>query len=160
MSEQDVKLNRNCAIFDIDGTLSDCAWRAAKLNHKDYGKNTSEQWAEFFAGIPHDKPIMPVVDLLRQIRHGQRSIVLCTGRSENNRAATMAWLFKYGVPYDQIYMRKQDCYRPDDIVKSELLDQILADGWIPQIVFEDRQHVVDMWRARGLVCAQVAKGDY
>ena len=154
------QLNRNCAIFDIDGTLADCGWRAKLLDHANYHANSKERWAAFFAGIPHDKPIMPVVDLVHMHRIIGRSIVLATGRSESNRAATMAWLAKYAIPYDALYMRASDCFRPDDIVKGEILDRILADGWLPQIVFDDRQTVVDMWRERGLVCAQVAKGNY
>lgn len=154
------QLNRNCAIFDIDGTLADCAWRAKFLDHENYHANSKQRWQKFFDGIPHDKPIMPVVDVLKMIRAFQRSIVLCTGRSESNRTATTAWLAKYDIPYDALYMRSSDCFRPDAVVKAEMLDRILADGWYPQIVFDDRQTVVDMWRARGLVCAQVAKGDY
>lgn len=153
-------LNRNCAIFDIDGTLADCAWRASKLNHADYRANSAERWEEFFAGIPHDKPIMPLIDTLHAFKYAGRSVVLCTGRSESNRAATVAWMAKYSVAHDALYMRASDCFRPDHVVKSELLDKIIADGWHPQIVFEDRQRVVDMWRARGLVCCQVAEGKY
>lgn len=29
-----------------------------------------------------------------------------------------------------------------------------------QMVFEDRARVVDMWRKRGVLCAQVAPGDF
>lgn len=153
-------INRNCAIFDIDGTLADCAWRASKLDHGDYSKNSKQRWAEFFAGIPHDAPIMPVLTTLAAFKSLGFSVVLCTGRSESNRKATEDWMRKYHVAYDALYMRPSDCFRPDDVVKGELHDKILADGWYPFIVFEDRQRVVDMWRARGLVCAQVARGDY
>jgi len=63
-------------------------------------------------------------------------------------------------------MRKEGDHREDNIVKSELLDQILTQ--YPQVkeqfkiagVFEDRQQVVDMYRARGLRVFQVAKGDF
>lgn len=149
-----------CAIFDIDGTLADAAWRVDRLHHDDYSKNSDEKWAAFFAGIPYDEPIWPVVRVLKSMSACGHRIVLCTGRSETNRAATEAWMERHGIWYDALYMRPSDCFRNDDIVKSELLDKILADGWSPMIVFEDRQRVVDMWRARGLQCLQVAKGDY
>lgn len=155
-----MKLNRNCAIFDIDGTIADNAHRQHFIDHANYHGTSKEGWAKFREAIPLDKPIMAVVDVLAMIKHASRSIVLCTGRSEGDRLATQAWLSKYGIPYDALYMRASDCFRPDAVVKAELLDRILADGWYPQIVFDDRQSVVDMWRARGLVCAQVAKGDF
>ncbi len=47
-----------------------------------------------------------------------------------------------------------------DIVKAELLDQIVADGFSPVMAFDDRNQVVEMWRARGIPCAQVAPGDF
>jgi hypothetical protein len=36
----------------------------------------------------------------------------------------------------------------------------LADGYEPIMVFDDRNQVVKMWRERGIVCAQVAEGDF
>ncbi len=57
-------------------------------------------------------------------------------------------------------MRPEKDYRDDGTIKAELLDKILADGWEPWLVVEDRQRVVDMWRARGLTCLQCAPGDF
>jgi hypothetical protein len=51
-------------------------------------------------------------------------------------------------------------YRADDIVKEEFLDRILADEYGTQRVFDDRDRVVTMWRRRGLVCCQVAEGNF
>jgi hypothetical protein len=158
--ETDAPKRGSCAIFDIDGTLADCGWRAKYLDHANYNANSKDRWDRFFAGIPQDKPIMPLVEVLLGLKRQGFPIVLCTGRSRTNEKATRDWFAKYDIPYDALYMREADCYRPDAIVKGELLDKILADGWAPFIVFDDRQAVVDMWRARGLVCAQVAKGDY
>ena len=149
-----------CAIFDIDGTLANNEHRAKHLDHGNYDGNSKERWAKFFAGIPLDTPIKPVIGVLVRLAATGTRIVLATGRSETNRAATVDWLSRHEVPYDALYMRPSDCYRPDNIVKSEMLDTILADGWKPWIVFDDRQSVVDMWRERGLVCCQVAKGDF
>ena len=54
---------------------------------------------------------------------------------------------------------KEDDYRDDVIVKQELLTQIRK-VWNPILVFDDRQRVVDMWRSEGLICCQVARGDF
>jgi hypothetical protein len=148
-----------CVIVDIDGTLADNSHRQHHLNHGDYDC-VKNDWAAFFAGIPDDKPITPVVEVVDALRLAGWPIVLATGRSETNRAATQAWLEKHGIVYDELYMRAADCYRQDAIVKSEMLDRILADGWDPLLVIDDRQSVVDMWRSRGLVCLQAAKGDF
>ena len=56
--------------------------------------------------------------------------------------------------------------RPDD---SRIKDYDLKEGWLEEVrleggfvtaVFEDRRQVVDMWRANGVTCYQVAEGDY
>jgi hypothetical protein len=46
------------------------------------------------------------------------------------------------------------------VIKGEILDQMLVDGYTPTIAVDDRNQVVDMWRARGLRCLQVAPGDF
>ena len=40
------------------------------------------------------------------------------------------------------------------------LDDIFPDKNDIFAVFDDRQQVVDMWRANGLTCFQVAEGDF
>ena len=59
-------------------------------------------------------------------------------------------------------MRSDSDHREDFEVKAELLDKIKLD--YPDAViggaFEDRQQMVDMYRARGIRAFQVAKGDY
>jgi hypothetical protein len=57
-------------------------------------------------------------------------------------------------------MRRVGDRRPDYIVKAELLDQILRDGFSPSMAFDDRDQVVAMWRERGVPCAQVAPGNF
>ena len=46
------------------------------------------------------------------------------------------------------------------MIKSDLYDQIIEDGFRPAIVFDDRESVVKMWRGRGLRCLQVAEGNF
>lgn len=53
-------------------------------------------------------------------------------------------------------MRAAGDYRQDAIVKAEILEQILADGYEPFLVVDDRPQVVDMWRSYGIVTLQCA----
>jgi hypothetical protein len=64
------------------------------------------------------------------------------------------------VPNHALYMRPARDSRDDGIVKSELLDRIIADGYEPWLAIDDRDRVVEMWRARGLTCLQCAPGDF
>ena len=139
-----------CIIFDIDGTLADCQHRVHHVNGK------KKDWKAFMAGIPNDTPIEQTVFINRFIATYSKSmpIYLCSGRSEDERVETEAWLALSGVEYNQMFMRKSGDYRADHIIKRELLEEIRATGYEPYIIFDDRQCVVDMWRKEGLFVLQ------
>ena len=147
-------------IFDIDGTLADISHRLHFIQQK------PADWRAFFAACADDKPIVDMVYLARIISRSGHVVVYVTGRSDECREATVAWLVKHDLPapYRKVYMRKAGDHREDHIVKGELLDEVGTD-FPPshyQIigVFEDRQQVVDMYRARGLRVFQVAPGNF
>ena len=78
---------------------------------------------------------------------------------------TLAWLSKYCKLYDMevnpaLFMREQDDNRKDSIVKKELYQGQIAKLYDIKFVIDDRQQVVDMWRSLGLVCFQVAEGNF
>ena len=143
-------------IFDIDGTICDISHRLHFIQQK------PADWHSFFAACGYDEPIDDVVSLLRFLHTGGHFIALITGRSDECRKQTLEWLERYVVNFDALYMRREGDHRQDSVVKSELLDRLIADhpaGFIAG-VFEDRKQVVDMYRARGLRVYQVADGDF
>lgn len=141
------------AIVDIDGTLADCRHR---LHHVLPG--AKRNWEAFFSEMDEDPLIWQVAEVVRHLAIESR-IVLCSGRPENYRGITEAWLDRNGVQRDALYMRPAGDTRPDHVVKAQILDGIKADGYEPFIVIDDRQSVVDMWRENGLVCLQAAPGE-
>jgi hypothetical protein len=143
-----------CYIFEIDGTLADCSHRLHFIHPR-----PAKDWRAFFAACLDDAPIPHVVELVRKLI-GQERVLLVSGRSDECRADTIEWLFRNQVPYDKLYMRKAGDHRDDDTLKSEILDQILAEGFEPIMAFDDRDRVVKMWRSRGVPCAQVAEGNF
>lgn len=143
-----------CAIFDLDGTLADVGHR------RHHVATRPKNWAAWNAAMGDDKPVEPIQRLLFMLHAAKYRIVICSGREVVFRENTERWLRDHLIPFDAIYMRAAKDHRDDGTVKSELLDQILADGWLPWIVFDDRSRVVDMWRERGLTCLQCAPGDF
>lgn len=141
-------------VFDIDGTL-------ANIDHRlDYVRSKPKNWKAFDAGIPNDKVNYPVADVFWSLRD-KATILLASGRSEHTRKATVKWLKRncFGS-YAKLYMRKADDYRSDDIVKKEILDEIIADyGCKPDMVFDDRPRVVRMWRDNGIFVFNVYQGE-
>lgn len=141
-------------IFDIDGTLADITHRRHHVATK------PKNWSEFQKAAHLDTPNRPIATLARSLSCMAHRVVLCTGRGEQERPVTEAWLAQHQIPYDALYMRAEKDYRGDDVIKGELLDRILADGFVPELVFDDRDRVVKVWRSRGIVCAQVAEGNF
>jgi hypothetical protein len=103
-----------------------------------------------------DTPIPQTIHLNNMLATNRASlpIYLCTGRSEDERDETEAWLALHGVKYRRMFMRKSLDFRADHIIKRELLEEIRATGYEPELIFDDRQCVVDMWRKEGLFVLQ------
>lgn len=140
-------------ICDLDGTLTDTIHR---LHHV---QGPKKDWDAFFDGIPDDPIVGPVADIVDTYAADGAAILLCSGRPEKCREKTQEWLNKNDVEYTRLYMRPDDDRRPDHIVKSQILDGILADGYEPVFVLDDRASVVNMWRERGLTCLQCAPSE-
>ena len=139
--------------FDIDGTLADVSHRVK------YWRETPKNWAMFKSEMVNDVPIEPVVTIARTMALIGHTVILCSGRDEGTRKWTEDWLFKYDVKFLKLYMRAEKDFRHDSIVKKELLDQIVEDwGRKPDIVFDDRPRVVQMWRENGVFVADVYQG--
>lgn len=157
---------------DIDGTIADLAHRRV------YVESRPKNWPAFEKTMHQDLPIQNIIDAVNALYDAGWTVVMCTGRGAHNKDVTIAWLEQHGVKYHEIYTRalyeydadgevkltrkkkKQRDHRRDDIIKAELLQQARDDGFDPDIVFDDRNQVVDMWRREGVACVQVAFGDF
>lgn len=139
-----------CAIVDLDGTI-------CNIDHRlHYVQDGAKNWDAFFEALPDDVPNEAITRMVESLRRDNYEIVLCSGRPEKCRAATLAWLNKHDVYFTTLYMRPDDDTRPDHVVKRQLLAGIREDGFEPFVVIDDRQSVVDMWREEGLICLQCA----
>jgi hypothetical protein len=143
-------------VFDIDGTL-------ANIEHRlDYVRSKPKNWKAFDAGIPNDVLNQRVALVFWALQEQDfHDIVLASGRNERSRQATEQWLTANALGgYQKLYMRKADDFRSDDIVKQEILEEIIADyGRKPDMVFDDRPRVVKMWRDNGIFVFNVYQGE-
>lgn len=142
-------------IVDIDGTLADASHRLPLIQgeHKD--------WRGFFAASKYDKPIPHICALVHALKGNYRAVFV-SGRSDECRGITETWLENQGFYLPHVYMRREGDHRPDHKVKLELLEQVRTDFPGEPIAFalDDRNQVVEMWRANGVPCLQVAEGDF
>lgn len=143
-----------CYLFDIDGTIADGSHR---LHHI---QQTPKNWDGWYAGVSEDKPIPHIIELACILWDVGKVIVYVSGRSDQCRSETEAWLVKHGLPIGPLFMRKAGDHRNDDVVKIEILGEVRRSGYEPVLAFDDRSRVVAAWRAAGIPCAQVAAGDF
>jgi hypothetical protein len=60
----------------------------------------------------------------------------------------------------QLFMRKTDDFRKDAIIKEEIYQNEIEGKYNVLFILDDRNSVCDFWRSKGLVCFQVAPGDF
>jgi hypothetical protein len=138
-------------IADLDGTL---ALVEHRRHHISGGRRN---WQAFFEACDRDLPNPPVVETLLALDRAGHRIEIWSGRSDQVRAKTERWLEGHGLGRFPLRMRRAGDNTPDDILKQGWLQALDAP---PDMVLDDRQKVVDMWRRNGIVCLQVAPGDF
>lgn len=142
-------------IFDLDGTI-------ANIDHRlKYISGSEKNYDLFNAACGLDHPYMDIKSLLQIIfDSGEYKILIVTGRDGSEAERTVAWLTYHKIPFDSLYMRKPKDKRSDVDVKMDIyMDEIIR-KYNVEMVFEDRDRVVNMWRELGLRCLQVKEGDY
>lgn len=152
----------NAIIVDIDGTISNYGHRKHYLEsmQQDRHDDKRPEYDVFNRAAVHDEPIREIISIVHWAQHVDTKIILMTGRSDKYRDITTEWLTLHQVRYDHLFMRKQGDYSSDAAAKRELYMSHIAGKYNVLFVLEDRDKVVDMWRALGLRCLQVAKEEY
>lgn len=142
-------------LFDIDGTLADIKHRCH------YVEGDKQNWTAFFEEMGADTVNGPVLDLYNVLwAHPDYECIVLSGRPDNFRALTETWFAWNEIPFSRIEMRGAKDNRRDDVVKQEILNKFLAEGKEIAFVVDDRQQVMDMWRANGITCFQCDVGNF
>jgi hypothetical protein len=138
-------------VFDLDGTLANAEHRVHHLTGE------VKDWRAFYAACKDDQPVRPIMDVLTALELMGAEIHIWTGRSSEVESDTLAWLEAHDLDNIELKMRPAGDHSPDTELKAKWLAEC---GWTPDLVFEDRASVVEMWRSHGIVCAQVAPGNF
>lgn len=133
-------------LVDVDGTL---ATRVTDRSPYDWQR------------VGEDAPVAAVIAAVRALHAAGHTILVLSGRDEECRRQTESWLTHHlDVPYEYLLMRRARDNRRDDLVKRELYERFVRKHYDVLFVLDDRDQVVRMWRRAGLVCFQVADGDF
>lgn len=146
---------KRAIIFDLDGTLANIDKRRAYLNEN------PKDWDGFFTGITDDLPNNSIVMLYKILEsRNEHTMIIVSGRPDKYKLESVDWLERHGINYDYLYMRKSGDRKPDYLIKEEVLDEIVSNGFEVVLSVDDRNSVVQMWRKRGITCLQCADGDF
>ena len=87
------------------------------------------------------------------------TVMFVSARNNTERDVTIDQIRNWiGIDNPILFMRGPGDYRPDEIFKRDILEFLRQDdilGQDPDIVYDDRNKVVDMWKANGINCIQV-----
>lgn len=152
-------VTRPLYIFDLDGTL------ALNSHRQFYVENTPANWTAFFRACVDDQPNTAVIRTLATLEQAGCECWIWSGRSDEVRAETHTWLSRHvyadceDLPVPR--MRAEGDYTPDDRLKRDWLHAMTEQDRARLVaVFDDRDKVVEMWRAEGVPCFQVARGEF
>lgn len=140
-------------VFDLDGTLALNEHRQHFINRPVGEKD----WDAFHAACDKDEPFWQIVRICQTLLATGNRVEIWTGRSVEVTEKTITWLTRHGIGNVCIRMRPRRDHTPDTDLKLQWLNE---SSQCPDLVFEDRASVVQMWRANGINCVQVADGNF
>lgn len=127
-------------IYDMDGTLCD----VTDIRH--YVTNGNRNFDKFHRASLFCPPNHAVWMAYYAWHYtAKKKTLIVTARERTYEKVTTDWLAKHNIEYDELYMRGFKDYRPDYVVKSEILDQIRADGYNPIMAYDDNPNVIRLW---------------
>ncbi len=148
------KLFGPAVVCDLDGVLSDAAWRQPLI-----GRGEDKDWDGFFAKCGDDPYIDEVATLLKLLDK-ELLVVLLTGRPASVQSQTIRWLKDYPMRWDLLIMRNYGDYSAAKDFKAQSLEEIRQQGIDPILAFEDDRRNVDMFRSNGVPCVYIHSGYY
>lgn len=158
---------KDTIICDLDGTIALDHKRNHFLHPHEHINGLCEckekggrDWNAYFDACGGDEPNWAVIDLLRLFWEDGYNIRILTGRTERVRAITEKWLSDHAVPHHSLRMRPEEEFTDDHQLKVLWAKEEKLEPDDVLFILEDRQRVVDSWRAAGYTCFQVAPGTF
>jgi len=135
---------RDAVIYDLDGCLCD----TSSIVHLIEGKDRN--FHAFHAAAADCPPIEHVAEAARSDHAAGRAVVVVSSREFIWRDQAIDWLTRHDIPYDGLYLRITGDYRKDTIVKAEMWQYLVDDGFTPVAAWDDKQSVLDVWTEHGV----------
>ena len=144
-------------VFDLDGTLADVTHRLHYIRPNPpidpvTGKKVKRRFDLFHHACVDDGVVEPVAYLYRQfVANPDVTVIVLSGRDAATLDKTKQWFVDNDLPMpDDMILKNGDQHARDVDQKRAIADQLERRyGRKIDMVFEDRQRVVAMWKERG-----------
>lgn len=144
---------RDALIVDVDGTLCDVR-EIRHLVTPEASGSRRRDFQRFHTESISCPAFVDVVELVSLLGTAGLAVLVVTGREGRWSFVTSAWLAEHGVHYDELLMRPIGDFRPDSVIKAEMLRQLLS-KYNPVLAIDDRQDIAQVWRETGIPTAMV-----
>ena len=150
------KFTKKTIIFDIDGTIADVEHRRKYVDG-----SQPKDWNKFRTETINDTPVQWVVNIAKRYIANGDNVAFFSARNESEREITEQQINEWvGAGHQGVFLRPDGDYRPDEEFKSDLAYKFEEFGGKIDLVFDDRNKVVEMWEDRGTTVIQVAEGNF
>jgi predicted kinase len=143
----------HAVVYDMDGTTTDISG----IRHFVRGKYRN--FDAFHRSSLFCPPNQDVLDMMHDTAAAGLTNIVVTARNREYEDVTVKWLDDHNAPFSNIYMRKDGDQRKDNIVKAEILEDILVDYDVVHAV-DDRPEVIEVWHSAGIQTTLVPGIDY
>ena len=121
---------RPLAIVDIDGVLADVRHRVH------YVEQRPKDWKRFFAAAAQDDAHPEGLAVVNKLTE-DHEVVFLTGRPENLRDDTVAWLERHGLDGHRLYMRPEGNRGPAARFKVDQVRRIARRRKVAVVIDDD-----------------------
>ena len=150
----------DCVLVDVDGTIAHMG------KGEKWGRGPFE-WDK----VLNDKPKTNVIKLVQDLWTADNRIIFLTGRDGVAIEDTKKWINlhvfnplgitdAFSAREADIYIRTAGDMRPDCVIKEELLRANILPKYNVKFALDDRNQMVDHYRALGIECWQVDAGRF
>lgn len=126
---------RTVAVFDKDSCLGDTRHRWHLVP-----KDGPADWDAYSMACGNDTPLPGTVAVARLL-YPAHLIHVCSGSNASSREATLRWMDRHRIPYDEVYQRLEGDRRPNWLLKVDYVRHLQSLGLEVVLFAEDHPDV-------------------
>lgn len=142
-------------IVDVDGTLVD----VTGVRHYVLADPQRKNFHLFHLGAAYCPPVDGTIEAVQQLHAQGYKIIIVTARAQQWEYLTRVWLRKWGVPYDELHMRRNGDMRKDVLVKTDILAR-LREKYVIRRAYDDNPSIIALWKREGIPVVEVPGWTY